>query len=106
MTFGQAIARARKDRALSQKELAQRLLKENGSPISPQYLNDIERDRRNAPSPYLLDQFAAELGLPLDYLHYLAGQLPEDVMGGDYGPERVESAFVAFRKTLRGDERG
>ena len=106
MTFGQAIARARKDLALSQKELAQRLLKEDGVPISPQYLNDIERDRRKAPSHQLLDQLSDELGLPVDYLHYLAGQLPGAVTGGNYGPEQVECAFVAFRKSLRGDEEG
>ena len=105
-TVGQAISQARRESGISQKELARRIKKEDGSPISPQYLNDIERDRRNAPSPYLLDQFAEELGLPHDYLHFLARQLPADITAGDYGPDRVESAFKAFRKALQtGDER-
>jgi transcriptional regulator with XRE-family HTH domain len=107
-TVGQAISGARKELGISQKELASRIKKEDGSPISPQYLNDIERDRRNPPAPYLLDRFSEELGLPHDYLHFLARQLPEDIDPGDYGPDRVESAFRAFRKALRarpGDER-
>jgi transcriptional regulator with XRE-family HTH domain len=105
-SVGEAISRTRKDLGISQKELARRVMKEDGSPISPQYLNDIERDRRNPPSPYLLDQFAEELGLPRDYLHFLARQLPEDIAPGDYEPDRVESAFKAFRKALQtGDDR-
>ena len=43
MTFGQTIARARKDLGVSQRELALKVVKEDGAPISPQYLNDIER---------------------------------------------------------------
>lgn len=100
MTVGQAIARARKELGLSQKELARRVRKEDGSAISPQYLNDIERDRRNPPAAYLLDQFAKELGLPHEYLHFLAGQLPEEITAGNYEPERVRSAFRAFRREL------
>lgn len=105
-TVGEAIARARKDLGISQKELARRIKKEDGFPISPQYLNDIERDRRNPPSPYLLDRFAEELGMSNDYLHFLARQLPEDIASENYEPDRVESAFKAFRKALQaGDDR-
>ncbi len=100
MTVGQAIAQARKKAGISQKELAGRIVKEDGGPISPQYLNDIERDRRNAPSQYLLDQFARELDIPHEYLHFLARQLPEDIPPGDYQPDRVRSAFRAFRREL------
>lgn len=100
MTVGQAIAQARKKLEISQKELARRVTKEDGAPISPQYLNDIERDRRNPPSSYLLDQFAAALEIPHEYLHFLARQLPEDLPEGDYNPETVQSAFRAFRREL------
>ena len=58
MTFGETIARARKDLGVSQRELAMRIVKEDGAPISPQYLNDIERDRRNPPGDHLLEQLA------------------------------------------------
>ena len=68
LTFGQVIASVRKDLGISQRELALKVLKEDGLPISPQYLNDIERDRRNPPGDSLLDQLAGELNLDKDYL--------------------------------------
>ena len=37
MTFGEAITKARKDRKLSQKQVAARTLKEDGLAISAQY---------------------------------------------------------------------
>ena len=40
-TFGELISEGRKKKGLSQKELAAKVLKEDGSAISPQYLNDI-----------------------------------------------------------------
>jgi transcriptional regulator with XRE-family HTH domain len=101
MAFGQVIAEARKRLDLTQKELAARIRKEDGTPISPQYLNDLERDRRNPPSEYLLKQFARELQLPDDYLLYIAGQWPEDLRD-NAPPEQVQEAFQAFRRTLRG----
>ncbi len=100
-SFGAYLADARKKVGLSQKDLALRILKEDGSPISPQYLNDIERDRRNPPNEHLLNQFASELNLSLDYLHYLAGQLPKDLQNV-HEPEKIKEAFKAFRKTLKG----
>ena len=101
MTFGQYVATGRKMLGLSQKDLAARLLKEEGSPISAQYLNDIERDRRNAPSEYLIAQFARELNVDSDYLHYLAGQIPRDVRERNLPTEQVKEAFVAFRRDPR-----
>lgn len=100
MTFGQVVAAERKKLGLSQKDLAGRIRKEDGVPISPQYLNDIERDRRNAPSEYLIAQFAGELGVDPDYLYYLAGQIPQDLRDGSRPQEEVQAAFVAFRRTL------
>lgn len=100
MSFGLVIAEARKKADLTQKDLATRIRKEDGMPISPQYLNDLERDRRNAPSEYLLKQFAQVLDLPYDYLIFLAGQIPEDLRDGSYPPSQVQAAFRAFRREL------
>jgi transcriptional regulator with XRE-family HTH domain len=105
MTFGQIVAEARKKLGLSQKDLAARITKEDGAAISPQYLNDIERDRRNPPSEYLIGQFARELNLAPDYLYYVAGQLPQDLRGGSRREEEVRDAFVAFRRALGSDRR-
>jgi transcriptional regulator with XRE-family HTH domain len=99
-SFGRTLADARRQAGLSQRELAARILKDDGEPISPQYLNDLERDRRNPPSPTLLKQFAAALNLPTDYLDFLAGQLPDDLRSGNYAPEEVAAAFHAFRRSL------
>jgi transcriptional regulator with XRE-family HTH domain len=102
-TFGQTITAARRSAGLSQKDLAARVYKEDGTPISPQYLNDLEHDRRNPPAEHMLAQFAALLGLEHDYLCFVAGQLPPDLRQNSYAPERVAVAFRAFRKSLHGN---
>jgi hypothetical protein len=48
----------------------------------------------------MLKQFAKELNLSLDYLHYLAGLLPADLQN-IHEPEKVEAAFKAFRKAVK-----
>ncbi len=106
MRFGDYIAKRRKELGLSQKELAQRVLKEDGDPISPQYLNDIERNRRNPPSGDLLHRLAEQIGMSPEYLGFLAGELeiPEDLQNQNPSQERVEAAFRAFRKAIERPE--
>ena len=103
MPFGQIIADARKKVGLSQKELAERIKKEDGESISPQYLNDIERDRRNPLSEFLVSQFAKELKLSKDYLLLAAGTVPTEIKEklGDSDPAAVDKAFQAFRKQIK-----
>jgi transcriptional regulator with XRE-family HTH domain len=103
MTFGQIIADARKKLGISQKDFAERIKKEDGQAISPQYLNDIERDRRNPPSEHMIAQFAKELGLSKNHLIAAAGALPDELkqMVSDSDPDAVEKAFQAFRKHLK-----
>ena len=102
VSFGRMITEARRKAGLSQKDFAAQILKEDGQPISPQYLNDLERGRRNPPSEHLLKQMAVRLGLPEEYVYFVAGQFPEDLRHGAYQPEHVQAAFHAFRRTLRG----
>src|SRR3954469_5476218 len=104
MSFGQIIAEARKRLGISQKELAERIIKEDGDPISPQYLNDIERDRRNPPSPVLIQKFAKELNIPEDLLCAITGTMPLDLKEkvSEADAENVAAAFKAFRRTLKG----
>jgi transcriptional regulator with XRE-family HTH domain len=98
-TFGSYIANARKKIPLSQKQLAERILREeDGEPISPQYLNDIERDRRSPTSDHLIQQFAKVLKIDADYLNYLAGKLPEEIRAKNLSEDTVKAAFMAFRK--------
>src|SRR5271169_5966037 len=103
MSFGQIIAQHRKNLGISQKQLAERIKKEAGEPISPQYLNDIERDRRNPPSEFLITQFAKELRLSKDYVLLAAGTVSTEFKEklSDSDPAEVEKAFQAFRKQIK-----
>ena len=105
MTFGEAITQARKDRTLSQKQVAAGTLKEDGTAISPQYLNDIEHDRRNPPSENIVRQLADTLDLDLDYLLFLAGRFPSDVLEMPRDQEGIKMAMRAFRSSLREQSR-
>jgi transcriptional regulator with XRE-family HTH domain len=102
-TFGQIIAEARKAVGLSQKDLAAKTRKEDGEPISPQYLNDIEHDRRDPPSKFIIEHLAKNLKLSKEHLIAAAGLWPPDLRdklaGAD--PKKVEEAFTAFRKALK-----
>jgi transcriptional regulator with XRE-family HTH domain len=85
---------------LSQKQLASVILKEDGAPISPQYLNDIERDRRNPPGEFLLDQFAKVLEIPEEYLYFLANEIPPKYRQvSPISPSQVQQAFRAFARS-------
>jgi hypothetical protein len=81
--------------------LASKIKKEDGQPISAQYLNDIGHDRRNPPSGHLLEQFAHELDKPVEVFYYWAGELPADLKGQDAEEEQIVTAYQAFRKKLK-----
>jgi transcriptional regulator with XRE-family HTH domain len=101
-TFGAIISEARRAKELSQKDLASKILKEDGQPISPQYLNDVERDRRNPPSEPIIVQLAKILDLDKDVLCLAAGMIPDDLKRiATAQPERVVQAFRAFRRAVR-----
>ena len=99
-TFGQAITQARKAIGLSQKQLAARIIKEDGQPITPQYLNDIEHDRRSPSSDHMVRQFAEVLDRSPDYLSWLVDKLPANMRRDNVTPEKIDKAFVAFRRVL------
>lgn len=99
-TFGNVLSTARKKLGFSQKQIAELVRKEDGAAISPQYLNDLEHDRRNPPSELLTRQLAQCLRLSPDYLTFLAGQLPEEIRRTAASPEQVDRAFTAFRRAL------
>jgi transcriptional regulator with XRE-family HTH domain len=98
-TFGTIVAEARRAIGMSQKELASKVKKEDGQAISPQYLNDVERDRRNPPNEYLIAQIAAALKVDKDVLCVSAGMAPEDLKKlAATNPQHLEEVFKAFRK--------
>lgn len=87
---------------MSQKDLASQIKREDGVAISPQYLNDIEHDRRSPSSALMVQQFATVLEIKPDTLYYLAGKIPDDLVKKDVSPEVIEKAMVAFRKVIQG----
>ena len=95
-TFGRYIGEARKKKGLNQKQLAELVRREDQS-ISPQYLNDIEHDRRT-PATEVISQMAEVLDLDPDYLHYLARKWPDDLADGNLEPEQVRKLMFAFRQ--------
>ena len=100
ITFGKYIADIRKTRGWTQKELAAKIKREDdGESISPQYLNDIERDRRQPSSDHMVAQFAKVLDIQQDYLHYLIGTMPLDVRKKNLSEAQVAEVMRAFRKT-------
>ncbi len=101
-TFGMIISDARKAIGMSQRELAAKIKKEDGSAISPQYLNDVEHDRRNPPSEHIIAQMAALLDISKDLLCAAAGTLPDDLRKlAATNPDKFEKAFLAFRKSVK-----
>ena len=100
-TFGSVISTARKAKEMSQKQLAGLVVREDGEAISPQYLNDIERDRR-VPASEVIVQLAEHLGLKSDYLHALARKWPDDMAIEKAKPEKIQELMVAFRKSIKG----
>jgi transcriptional regulator with XRE-family HTH domain len=94
---GDVINQARRARRLTLRQLAEKVRKEDGQPISPQYLNDIELNRR-IPSTYVLQELARELELSHDALLMLAGA-GETVMR-EYlkdHPQQEEEVIQLFR---------
>ena len=79
MSFGETIRNKRKQLSLSQKELAGRVMKDDDTPISPQYLNDIEQGKRNPDSDAMIEHFARVLELDKDILYFWARKLPADL---------------------------
>jgi transcriptional regulator with XRE-family HTH domain len=102
-TFGTVLSEARKAKGISQKELAAKVKKEDGQTISPQYLNDIERDRRNPPSEFIIGQIAKQLDFDKDTLCLAAGTVSSELMKmAASQPDKIEQAFKAFRRTVKG----
>jgi len=70
--LGEVIKHARQTRRFTLRRVADQVTKEDGAPISPQYLFDIEVHHR-IPAPHVLHSLAQVLGLDYDTLLALAG---------------------------------
>lgn len=101
-TFGKTISERRKALGISQKDLASRIKKEDGTIISAQYLNDIEHDRRNPPAEDMIEQFAKELNFDKDVLCLIAGTVPKDIqeMAKTNSEQEISRIVKVFRRKL------
>jgi transcriptional regulator with XRE-family HTH domain len=102
-TLGGAISDARKQLGMSQKDLAAHIKRvEDDGPISPQYLNDIEHNRRVPGSDHMIRQFASILKISENWLFFLANRVPADLRSLNPGAQDVDrfvrEAAVAFRR--------
>src|SRR5262245_21374056 len=95
--LGEVIHQARQARKLTLRQLAEQITKDDGTPISPQYLNDIELHHR-VPTPHVLRRLAQVLDLDADALLASAGAA--DVVVREYvasHPEQTEAVIRLFR---------
>jgi transcriptional regulator with XRE-family HTH domain len=83
---------------LSQKELAG-ILK-----LSQQYINDLERGRRN-PSNAVLQKLVQSTGLDRDYLYWLTGRFSPDLTSMVVDADTLAKALGEFRTALAEAER-
>lgn len=103
-SFGQIIAEERKKRGWSLKEVASRIMREEGGSISIQYLNDIEHDRRGPSSDHMVRQFAEifELGKEgQEWLIYRAGRWPSELRS-KLSKAEFSDGMTAFRRKVYG----
>jgi transcriptional regulator with XRE-family HTH domain len=98
-SLAQLITRRRRELGLHLKDLSKQVKKSDGSSISVQYMDDMEKGRR-IPTPELLPQLAEALELPADLLYFVLGLLPPDIQSLATTPEQVLSAVQAFRRAL------
>jgi transcriptional regulator with XRE-family HTH domain len=95
--LGDTINQARRARKLTLRQLAGQVTKDDGTPISPQYLNDIELHHR-LPTPHVLRDLAKVL--VLDYDTLLASAGAADVAVREYlaaYPQHAEAIIKLFR---------
>jgi transcriptional regulator with XRE-family HTH domain len=99
--LGEVVKQARHARRLTLRCLADQVMKEDGTPISPQYLFDIEVHHR-IPAPHVLRELARVLALDYDTLLALSGAA--DTVVRDYleeHPQHTEAVIKFFRAAQR-----
>jgi transcriptional regulator with XRE-family HTH domain len=95
--LGEVINNARRARKLTLRQVAEQVTKDDGTPISPQYLNDIELHHR-LPTSHVLRDLARVLALDYDALLAAAGAA--DVVVREYleaYPQHAEAIIRLFR---------
>ena len=104
-TLGQLLHLARQRQRRSLRDVAAAVTKMDGAQISPQYLGDLEKDRRQ-PTPHVLRELARTLGLTAETL--AAAQGAESVLRlylqAHHDQEAAVIAFFRLATTVRFQE--
>lgn len=85
---------------MTQKELANKVLRPDGKAISAQYLNDIEHDRRSPAGDHLIEQLAVALEADPAFLAFIAGTLPPEIRNLPLDEETLRRALKAFQQAV------
>jgi transcriptional regulator with XRE-family HTH domain len=101
LLLGDVLKQARQHRRWTLRQLADQVSKEDGTPISPQYLFDIETHHR-IPTPHVLSELARVLALEYDALLASAGAA--DVVLREYLAEHPQHT-AAIIQLLRDAQR-
>jgi transcriptional regulator with XRE-family HTH domain len=99
-SFGELIARRRKELGLTQTDLAGRIKGRSGEPVSQQRITDIEHDRFGVPRRPILEQLARALQLDIDVLYLWGRVIPSDIRAEGLSEESIKEAWRAFRAVI------
>ena len=94
-TLGEVVRWERKQLLITQKECAELL------GISEQYLCDIEAGRRTPSDEAMIQKLARTLRVHSDWLWFVVGKLPPDIVAHDVEHTDVLEAFHTMRLMLR-----
>ncbi|HEX8370608.1 MAG TPA: helix-turn-helix transcriptional regulator [Pyrinomonadaceae bacterium] len=98
-TFGQLILDARRRKQLSLKQCASLINKEDGTPISFQYLSEIENARRYPPSEFIMEQLSKVLDIPIEVLYFHSNTIPSNI-NRNLSYEEIVPAYRDFLSKL------
>ena len=101
--LGELIKQARHVCQLTLRHLANQVMKDDGTPIGPQYLFDIEVHYR-VPAPHVLRELARVLELEYDTLLALSGGA--DVVVREYLQRHPEAEAAVIRLFRAAQQRG
>jgi transcriptional regulator with XRE-family HTH domain len=104
-SFGELIARRRKELGLTQTDLAGRIKGRSGEPVSQQRITDIEHDRFGVPRRPILEQLAHALKLDIDVLYLWGRVIPSDIRAEGLSEENIKEAWRAFRAVIERDRK-
>lgn len=98
-TFGKIIRDARKDKKLNLRQCAALIYKDDNTPISFQYLNNLEKDRKNPPSEYIISQISKVLEIPIELLYFYAEIFPKN-LDKNADDDKIIEAYKNFAEIL------